>query len=126
MYDNNGVWGIVKQFCIIFGTECSISICGGHVSDRTELIFHRVASFRVKHLKLDDEQTRRSKILLELSHKLPKLKLLFLFSTNQTINSPIFRSNGRFFLQTLENELFEITLIFMLLNTAKLVSYILI
>ena len=64
--NKNGLLGIVSKFCISFGKEIKISICGGLDSDCTVVNLHRVVTFRVKHLNSDIEQTRRAIILISL------------------------------------------------------------
>ena len=49
---------MVNLFCILFGTESTILMCGGHEIDCTEVTFHGVAKFRVKHLNSDIERTQ--------------------------------------------------------------------
>ena len=88
--NNNRLMGMVKHFCIVFGTESTISMCGGHETDCTEVTFHRVAKFRVKHLSSDIERTRGRGgiILLVLLHILLILKFISRSANNQTINRP--------------------------------------
>ena len=81
-----------NKFCIPFGTKIKISIFGGLDSDCTEWTLHRVASFRVKHLNSDIEQTRRGVILLIFLFKRPLLILLYRFSVKNTVNSPFLGS----------------------------------
>ena len=64
--NNNRLLGIVNKFCIPFGTEIKISICGGLDSYCTEVTLHRVANFRVKQLNSDVERTRRGEFLDQL------------------------------------------------------------
>ena len=64
--NNNRLLGINKQFCIPYGAESTASICRGHDSDCIEVNSHQVAIFRVKHLNLDIERTRRDVISLVL------------------------------------------------------------
>ena len=88
--NNNRLFGIVNKFCIPFGTKSKISICGELDSDCTEVTLHGVVNFRVKHLKSDIEQTRRGKIILAIAFILPILILLYRFSVNNTVSSPVF------------------------------------
>ena len=57
--NSNRLLGIVNKFCIPFGTEIKISICGGLDSDCPVVTLHRVLIFRVKHLNSDTDRTRR-------------------------------------------------------------------
>ena len=52
---------------------------------------HRVGNFRVKHLNLDIEWTRRVVILVVLLIILLVIILLYHFLVKKTVNSPIFR-----------------------------------
>ena len=89
--NNNRLLGIVNQFCIAFGTENKIPICGMLDSDCTEVTLHRAAIFRVKHLNSDIEQTRRGIVLLVLLYIPPVSKLLYGFSVKNIVNRPVFR-----------------------------------
>ena len=77
--NNNRLLGIVNKFNIPFGTQSKILICGGLNSDCTVVIFHRIASFRVKHLNSRIEQPRRGIIFLVLLFIQPILILLYVF-----------------------------------------------
>ena len=57
--NSNRLLGIIKKFCIPFSTKSRILICEGLDSDCTVVTLHRTANFRVKHLNLVIEQTRR-------------------------------------------------------------------
>ena len=77
--NHNRLLGIANKFCIPFGTKIKISYCGRLDSDCTEVTLHRVANFRVKHLSLVFERTRRSMILLVLLIIQPIVILLYRF-----------------------------------------------
>ena len=77
--DDNRLVGTVKKFCILFGRESTISICGGSDKDCTVVTLHRVSLFLISVI----EQTRRSKILYVLLLTLPVLNLPF-FQSNKT------------------------------------------
>ena len=64
--NNNRLLGIGNKFCISYLTEIKIPTCGGLDSDCTEVTLLRIANFRVKHLILGIEPTRRGIILLVL------------------------------------------------------------
>ena len=64
--NKNRLLRIVNKFCIPIGTKSRILICGVLDSDCTVVSLHRIANFRVKHLKSGIEKTRRGKILLVL------------------------------------------------------------
>ena len=89
--DDNRLLGIFNKFCIPFGTEVQISICGGLDSDCSEVTLNGVAIFRVKHLNSDIVQTRRDIIRLLLLFILPLLKLQNRFSVENIVNKPVFR-----------------------------------
>ena len=55
------------------------------------MTLHRTASFRVKHLNSDIEQTRRGIVLLVLLLIQPILILLYRFSVKKTVSGPVFR-----------------------------------
>ena len=56
----NRLLGIHESFVSLsFGTKRKILLCGGFDSDCTVVTLHRTASFRVKHLDSEIEQTRR-------------------------------------------------------------------
>ena len=75
----NRLLGTVNKFCIHFGTEINLSICGVLRSDCTVVTLHRVANFRVKYPNSDIEQTRRGIILSVLLFILPVLIILYCF-----------------------------------------------
>ena len=87
----NRVLGIVNKFCILFGTKCKISICGGLDSDCTEVTLHRVANFRVEHFNSHIEQTRKDIVSLVLLYILPVLILLYRFPVKNTVSRTVFR-----------------------------------
>ena len=89
--NNNRLLGIVNKFCIPFGTKSKISICGGLNSDCTEVTLHRIANFRVKHLRSGTEQTRRGIILLVLLLIQPLILTLYRFSVKNTVSRLVFR-----------------------------------
>ena len=62
--NNNRLLRIADTFCIPFGTESTISICGRLGNDCTVGTIHRVANFRVKNLNSDIKRTRRGVILI--------------------------------------------------------------
>ena len=62
--NNNRLLGIVNKFCIPFGTEIKISICGELDNDCTVGTLNRVANFRVKNLNSDIKRNRRGVKLL--------------------------------------------------------------
>ena len=80
--NNNQFLGIVNKFCIPFGTENTMSICGGRDIDCFIVTPIRVAKFRVKYLNSDVERTSRGIILLVLLFKQLVLKFLSRFSVN--------------------------------------------
>ena len=89
--NSNRLLDIVNKFCIPFGTEITISICGDLDSDCTEVTLHRVANFLVKHLNLDIERTRRGILLQLLLFIQPILILPFRFSVKSTVSRPVLR-----------------------------------
>ena len=89
--NKNQLLGIVKKFCIPFGTKSKISICGGLDSDCIVVTLQRIANFLVKHLNSGFEQTRRGFILLVLLFIQPVLILLYRFSVKNTASRPVFR-----------------------------------
>ena len=82
--NNNWLLAIVYKFCIPFGTESEISICGGLDSDCTVVNLHRSAS-------IGHWTTRRGIILSALLFILLVLVFLFGFSVKPTVNRPVFR-----------------------------------
>ena len=88
--NNNRLLGIVTKFCISFGTKRKILLCWGLDNDCTVVTLHRTANFRVKHLNLDFEQTRRGIILLVLLFIQPILLLLYQFSVKNTPSRLVF------------------------------------
>ena len=89
--NNNRLLDIFNKFCIPFGTEIRISICGGRDSDCTVVTLHRFANFRARHLNLYVELTRRGIILIALLFILLVFLLPYRFSVKQTENRPVFR-----------------------------------
>ena len=88
---NNRLLGTFNKFCIPFGTKSRILICAELDSDCTVVSLHRIANFRVKHLNLAIEQTRRGIILLVLVFIQPILILLYRFSVKNTVSRPVVR-----------------------------------
>ena len=62
--NNTRLLSIVNKFPIPFGTERTISICGGLKSDCIVVTLQRVGNFRFKIFISDTERTRRGVILL--------------------------------------------------------------
>ena len=89
--NKNRMLGIVNKFCILFGTKAKILLCGGLDSECTVVTLHRTASFRVKHLNSDIDQTRWGTILLVSLFIQPILLLLYRFSVKNTVSRPVFR-----------------------------------
>ena len=64
--NKNRLLGTVGKFSNPFGSETTISTCGGLDSDCTVVTLNRIAGFRVKNLMSDIERTWRDLILLVL------------------------------------------------------------
>ena len=89
--NNNRLLDIFNKFCISFGTEIRISICGGLDSDCTLVTLHRFAKFRAGHLNSYVELTRRGILSVALLFILLVLILPYRFSVKQAENKPFLR-----------------------------------
>ena len=122
--NNNRQLGVVNRFCIPFGTEIKISICGDLDSHCTKVTLHRVANFRAKHLNSNFEQTRRVVILLILLFILPVFILSYRFSMKNIVETRVFRVKKVISCSPHKSHFFEISTFFEKTKSAKLVCYI--
>ena len=92
--NNNRLLDIVNKFCISFGTEIEITICGGLDCDCTVVNHHRVANFNIQIkistiIWISNEPNGYNIIFITIYTACNNT--LYRFSVKNTANRPVFR-----------------------------------